>query len=134
VVKKNVRSIKRASERERERKKIIILKCAFTLPCLRQYRWTTDEQVEKKTDGWRLNIYTQSNKERKKEKKRDKCMYYMPSLSSTNWLPPAAMTKMKMINIHSNNESVCPHICIWHVMMMIIIIMMMMMTCNSKVK
>ena len=30
-------------------------------------------------------------------------------LSSTDWLPPAAMTKMKMINIHSNNESVCPH-------------------------
>ncbi len=36
------------------------------------------------------------------------------------------MIKMKMINIHSNNESVCPHVCMWHVMMMT--------TCNSQSK
>lgn len=49
---------------------------------------------------------------------------------SSGSLLPAALTKMKMINIHSNNESVCPHEAMRHVMLM----MMMIMTCNGTAK
>jgi len=110
--------LRRMRATKREEKKDNRTKMCFFFAYVSMYERQMDRWRKR---WWRLNIYTFQQK-----RKLDRCIYILyASLPSTDWLPPAAMTKMKMINIHSNNESVCPRVCMWHVMMM---------TCNSKAK